>query len=141
MVHDSGDAEHQERQGVTQHIAKDGEVIPSALRQGHGQQACRLDKGSEDITEEDIIHIVFAQEDQEEDIKADIEQDEEQFERSKSDRAFLITQISKGNARKGINGNGSKHHLDKLRMIGITQNVRQGLMEDNNQRREQCAGA
>ena len=61
LVHDACHAEYQQRQRVAQHLFEYRCAELSAFRHCERQEAERLDRRRQDVTEEDIEHIVLAQ--------------------------------------------------------------------------------
>ena len=91
----------------------------------------------EDIAEEDIEHIILTKHDEEQNVKADVKQNKQQFECGKCNRSFLVPQIRKWNTCECIDSHSGKHHLHKLRMVWITQHIRNRLVEDDDEHRKQ----
>ena len=74
LIHNTCYTEHQKRERITEHLAQNRNVKSSSARKRERQQTKRLDGGSQDITEEDIEHIILTQHNEEEDVKRNIQQ-------------------------------------------------------------------
>ena len=95
--------------------------------------------GAGQIDVEGITHVVPIEHHIIAHVEGDVEHDEQQFEGCKLKRAFLVTQVGKGYALKGIDGHGYKHGPHIGRVVGIahgrTQRVNKGKHQGHKQQR------
>lgn len=149
LIHDAEHTQHQQRQGIAEHAPQQGEgemrTVPLTPRLDDSrQQAEGLDGSGKDIRHEDIAHpirrviprgyarnMLYARtEHQEEKVECDIEKDKQEFEYGKAYGAFLVAKVSEGNACKGIQGNDDAEERDELAVVGVAEEVGNGLRKD-----------
>lgn len=149
LVHDAEHAQHQQRQGIAKHAPQQGEremrAVPLTPRLDDSrQQAESLDGSGKDIRHKDIAHpirrvipqgyargVLYARtEHQEEEVECDIEKDKQEFEYGKAYRAFLVAEVSEGDACESVHGDDDTEERDELAMVGVAEEVGYGLRKD-----------
>ena len=72
---------------------------------------------------EGIAHIIAVYYHKIDDVEQDADSDIQQLQGSKLQGFLLLTQMRKGNAQEGINGNGNSHHTHIFRMFAIAHQL------------------